>query len=425
VQVFSINGRIKMVKFKNDDLYLEKVKLADIAKKYGTSTYVYSKEQILNNFERYKKAFTLSNGIICFACKTNSNVTILKLIAKLGAGADITSGGELYRCLRAGFEPSKIIYAGVGKTSEEIKYALRSKILMFNVESFEELNELNRIAGELKTKARIAFRINPHINPNTHSYVVTGKEGTKFGIPYEDALKAYLTARKRKNIKIIGIHSHIGSQILDIASFKLAAQKIKKIVDTIKVNKIKLDYINCGGGLGIKYSKDQRVPYPKQLMSAILPIFKSIKDVKFIFEPGRSIVGNAGYLITKVLYRKASGDKKFLITDAGMNDLIRPTLYGSSHEIFPVKKTRSKKVKIDVVGPICESGDFIGKNMMLPIVKQGKFLLVTCAGAYGASMSSEYNSRPLLAEVLVDGDKFTLIRKRASYDDLLLNEIEV
>jgi diaminopimelate decarboxylase len=413
-----------MLKFKNNDLYLEEVKLSDIAKKYGTSTYIYSKKQILSNFGNYKKAFTLRSGIICFACKTNSNGAILKLLAKLGAGADITSGGELYRCLRAGFEPSKIVYAGVGKTSEEIKYALKNKILMFNVESFEELNELNKIAGELKTEARIAFRINPHIDLDTHSYVATGKEGTKFGIPYEDALNAYLAATKKKYIKIIGIHSHIGSQILDIASFKLAAQKIKKIVSTIKANNINLKYINCGGGLGIKYSNDQKVIHPKQLMSAMISTFKSIKDIKFIFEPGRSIVGNAGYLITKVLYRKVSGDKNFLIIDAGMNDLIRPTLYGSSHEIFPVKKTKSKKVKIDVVGPICESGDFIGKDMMLPIVRQGKLLLVTCTGAYGASMSSEYNSRPLLAEVLVDDDKFTLIRKRACYADLLLNEIK-
>ncbi|MDR3281812.1 MAG: diaminopimelate decarboxylase, partial [Endomicrobium sp.] len=363
--------------------------------------------------------------IICFACKTNSNGTILKLLAKLGAGADITSGGELYRCLRAGFEPSKIVYAGVGKTSEEIRYALRSKILMFNVESFEELNEINKIAGELKTRAKIAFRVNPHIDIDTHLYVATGKKGTKFGIPYEDALQAYLTAKKKKYIKIIGIHSHIGSQILDITSFKLAAQKIKKMVDIIESNNMKLEYINCGGGLGIKYSKDQKASHPKQLMSAIFQIFGNVKDKKFIFEPGRSIVGNAGYLITKVLYRKVSDGKSFLITDAGINDLIRPTLYGAYHEILPVKKTNSKKVKTDVVGPICENGDFMCKDRMLPVVKQGRLLLITCTGAYGAAMSSEYNSRPLLAEVLVDDNEFALIRKRANYNDLLLNEIQI
>jgi len=414
-----------MVKFKNNDLYVEKIKLSDIAERYGTSTYVYSKKQILNNFQNYKKGFMLKSGIICFACKTNSNGTILKLLAKLGAGADITSGGELYRCLKAGFEPSKIVYAGVGKTSEEIRYALRSKILMFNVESFEELNEINKIAGKLKTRARIAFRVNPHIDIDTHLYVATGKKGTKFGIPYEDALQAYLTAKKKKYIKIIGIHSHIGSQILDITSFKLAAQKIKKMVDIIESNNMKLKYINCGGGLGIKYSKDQKASHPKQLMSAIFQIFGNVKDKKFIFEPGRSIVGNAGYLITKVLYRKVSDGKSFLITDAGINDLIRPTLYGAYHEILPVKKTNSKKVKTDVVGPICENGDFMCKDRMLPVVKQGRLLLITCTGAYGAAMSSEYNSRPLLAEVLVDDNEFALIRKRADYDDLLLNEIQI
>jgi diaminopimelate decarboxylase len=409
-----------MLKFKNNDLFVEGVKLSDIAKKYGTSTYVYSKNQIVNNFVNYKKALSSKEGIICFACKANSNGAILKLLAKLEAGVDTTSGGEIYRCLKAGFDPSKIVYAGVGKTSEEIEYALKSRILMFNVESFEELEAINKIAGKVKIKAKIAFRINPDVDPDTHSYIVTGKKGTKFGIPYEEALKVYSVAKKKKNIIISGIHFHIGSQILDIGPFKTAARKIKEVVDSLEKNGIRLEYINCGGGLGVEYSKNQKAPTPRHLASELFPIFD--KGKKFIFEPGRSLVANTGYLLAKVIYRKSSGGKNFLITDAGMNDLIRPTLYEAYHEIVPVKKTNAKKVKTDVVGPICESGDFMGKDRMLPVLEQGSYILITCAGAYGAAMSSEYNSRPLLAEVLVDGAKSVLIRERARREDLLLNE---
>lgn len=410
-----------MPKFKGRDLCIEQVKFIDIAKKYNTSVYVYSKNEIVDNFEKYKRALPVSKGMICFACKTNSNASILKLLSSLGAGADTTSGGEIFRCLKANFDPSKIVYAGVGKTSQEIEYALKSKIFMFNVESFEELEAIDKIAQRLKVKARISFRINPYVDPDTHSYVVTGKKGTKFGIPYEDAVSAYLLAKKKKNIIISGIHSHIGSQILDVTPFKLAAQKIKKVVDIIGKEGINIEYINCGGGLGIEYENGQKVPSVRNLMSEIFSVFDKYK--KFIFEPGRSIVGNAGYLLTKVIYRKNSGGKSFLITDAGMNDLIRPTLYNAYHDIIPIKKTLTKKVKTDVVGPICESGDFLGKDRMLPVLPQGEYLLVKCAGAYGSTMSSVYNSRPLLPEVLVSGNKTFLIRKRSNYEDLLRNEI--
>ena len=291
---------------------------------------------------------------------------------------------------------------------------------MFNVESFEELSAIDKIAGRLKTKAKIAFRINPDVDPDTHSYIVTGKKGTKFGIPYEDSVKAYLTAKKMKNIALTGIHYHIGSQILDVEPFRIAAKKIKKVVDEVEKNGVKLEYINCGGGLGIEYSKSDKAKTPKQLMSEIFPVFD--KDKKFIFEPGRSIIGNAGHLVAKVIYRKQSGGKSFLITDAGMNDLIRPTLYEAYHDIVPVKKTKMKTVKTDVVGPICESADFMGKDRQLPVLNQGEYLLIKYAGAYGAAMSSQYNSRTLLAEILVDGSKTELIRKRAAYEDLLLNE---
>ena len=409
-----------MLNFKGNDLYIENVKLADIAKKYGTSVYVYSKNQIIKNWTAYKKALSSRKGLICFAMKTNSNAEILRILAKLGAGVDTVSGGEIFRALRAGFTPSKIVFAGVGKTAEEIEFALRSKILMFNVESFEELDAIDKIAGKLNTKAKISFRINPHVDPDTHSYIATGKKGTKFGIPYEDALKAYLAAKKKKNIEIAGIHTHIGSQILETAPFALTAKKIAKLVAEIEKNGIKLEYINCGGGLGIEYVKSEKAPSPKQLMSEIFPFFG--KDRKFIFEPGRSIIANSGHLLAKVLYRKVSGGKSFLITDAGMNDLIRPSLYEAYHEILPVKKSAAKKVKTDVVGPICESGDFMGKDRMLPVLEQGEYIVVTCAGAYGSTMSSEYNSRPLIAEALVDGNKTEVIRKRATYKDLIINE---
>ncbi|MDR3048860.1 MAG: diaminopimelate decarboxylase [Elusimicrobiota bacterium] len=410
-----------MLSFKGNDLFIENVKLASLAKKFGTAVFVYSKSQILSNFKAYQDGLAKREGLICFACKTNSNQTILKILSKAGAGADVTSGGEIFRCLKAGFEPSKIVYAGVGKTDEEIEYALKNKIFMFNVESIEELYAIDKIAGRLKTKAKIAFRINPNVNPHTHKYITTGKEGTKFGIAYKAVVSAYILAKKCPNIVVIGIHSHIGSQILEIEPFKIAAQKIKNLVDEIEKNGIKIEYIDCGGGIGIEYEKSQKAPAPNQVMNAIFAIFG--KDKKFIFEPGRSIMANAGHLLCKVIYRKNSGGQSFLITDAGMNDLIRPSLYQAYHEILPVKKTNAKKVKTTVVGPICESGDFMGNDRMLPILAQGEYLLITCAGAYGAAMSSQYNSRPLLPEVLVENSKIQLIKKRASYNDLLLNEV--
>ncbi|MDR0401816.1 MAG: diaminopimelate decarboxylase [Endomicrobium sp.] len=411
-----------MLNFKGRDLYIENTKVYDIAKKYGTGVYVYSKNKLMNNFRDYKEALNFSNAdnIVCFACKSNSNKTILKLLADAGSGADTTSGGEIYKCLNASFDPSKIVYAGVGKTPEEIEYALKNKILMFNVESIEELNAIDKIAGKIKTKAKISFRINPHVNPDTHSYIVTGKKGTKFGIAYEDAVNVYLAAKNKKNIVISGIHFHIGSQIFDIKPFEIAAKKIKKIIDDLEDNDIHIEYINCGGGLGVKYNKTQKSLSPKYLISKLLSIFG--KNKKIILEPGRSIVANAGYLVAKVIYRKFSDNKNFIITDVGMNDLIRPTLYNAYHEIIPVKKVNSEKIVTDIVGPICESGDFIGKDRILPILEQGEYILINCAGAYCSSMSSWYNSRLPLAEVLVDDNKAYIIKKRAKFKDLLLNE---
>jgi diaminopimelate decarboxylase len=402
---------------------MEEVRLLDIVEKYNTSTYVYSQNQIISNFEKYTKELReLNDGMICFACKANSNRTILKLLAQRGAGADTTSGGEIYRCLKAGFNPEKIVYAGVGKTPEEIEYAIRNKIFMFNVESEEELNLIDKIAHKCQRKVRIAIRINPDVNPDTHLYIITGSKGTKFGIPYGEAVQIYLNASKRRNIIVSGIHFHIGSQICNIEPFKRAAHKIKSIINILKKNNITINYINCGGGLGVQYNQGDKVASQHELMTAMFDIFG--KNNKFIFEPGRSIIANAGCMLIKVIYRKISEDKHFIITDAGMNDLIRPTLYGAYHEIITINKAsyHTQNVKTDIVGPICESGDFLAKNIMFPIVKQGEVLLVKNTGAYGASMSSEYNSRPKIAEVLINNNNSMLIRKRASYDDLLLNE---
>ncbi|MDR0985187.1 MAG: diaminopimelate decarboxylase [Endomicrobium sp.] len=414
---------------KNGELFLEHVKISDIAEFYGTSTYIYSKKKIIDNFYSYKNYSKFKKMIICFACKTNSNRSILNILASLGAGADTTSGGEIYRCINAGFNPNKIVYAGVGKTKDEIEYALKNNIFMFNVESLEELETIDNTAGKLGVKARISFRINPDVDPDTHSYIVTGKKGTKFGIPYEEAENAYLIANTKKNIKIAGIHFHIGSQITNIKPFELAAKKIKKIVDIIEKNKIKISYVNCGGGLGIQYSKtsvsSEEILTPKLLIDTMFTIFN---DKTLIFEPGRSIMANAGYLLTKVIYRKniINNNKRFIIVDAGMNDLIRPALYGAYHDIIPVKNhgnNLKNNVLTDIVGPICENSDFIGKDRILPVLSQNDLLLVTCAGAYGSAMSSTYNSRPLLAEVLVDNDSLILIRKRGNYSDLTSNEI--
>ncbi|MDR0915177.1 MAG: diaminopimelate decarboxylase [Endomicrobium sp.] len=412
-----------MLNFHDNNLFIEQVRLLDIVEKYNTSTYVYSQDQIIKNFEKYTRELTeIAGGMICFACKSNSNGTILKLLAQHGAGADTTSGGEIYRCLKAGFNPDKIVYAGVGKTREEIAYAIKSNIFMFNVESEEELYVIDQIANQCQHKVRIAIRINPDVTPDTHSYIVTGSKGTKFGIPYEKAVQIYLNASKKKNLIVSGIHFHIGSQIVDLEPFKLAAQKIKSIIDILNTYNIKVNCINCGGGLGIKYNNTTNVISQHQLMTEMFNIFG--KNNKFIFEPGRSIIANAGCMLVKVIYSKISGNKHFIITDAGMNDLIRPTLYGAYHEILPVfQHNNTQNVITDIVGPICETGDFLAKDIMFPIVKQNEVLIVKNTGAYCSSMSSEYNSRPKIAEVLVKNDNFMLIRKRACYDDLLLNEI--
>lgn len=407
-------------KYRAGELYAEEVPVKKLAEKYGTPLYIYSYNTLLRHFRAYTDAFNDYPHIICFAIKSNPNTAILRLFAKNGGGADIASGGELYTALKAGVPPKKIVYAGVGKTEDEIRFALRSKILMFNVESEDELREIDRVAGTMKTKAPIALRINPDIDPETHPYISTGLRKHKFGIPIEEALEYYRLASRLKNINVIGIHKHIGSQITKVSPFVDALKRILVLIDKLTIQGVKIEYLDAGGGLGISY-KDEEPPVPKDLARNLIPLLKG-RRLTLIMEPGRSIAGNAGILITKTLYLKKGEEKEFIIVDAGMNDLIRPSLYGAYHNLLPVVRKKRNTVLCDVVGPICESGDFLAKERELKSVKRGEYLAVMGAGAYGFSMSSNYNCRPRAAEVLVRNRDHFLIRERQTYSDLVRND---
>ena len=409
-----------MLKYRNNRLFIEGISLEALAAKHGTPLYVYSKAKLIENYRSFDSAFAEVPHLVCYAVKANSNFTILKTLASLGSGVDITSGGELYRSLKAGFAPKKIVYAGIGKTAVEIEYALKSNILMFNIESIEELEQINRIAGRLKKKAKIAFRVNPHVDAYTHKYITTGTSGSKFGIPHHEAVKVYKLANSMKNIDVAGLHCHIGSQITDVRPFNLTALRMIKINDELLKAGIKLTHMDLGGGLGIQY-RNEKTSTPAQLAQAVLPPLKNFKGT-FVFEPGRYIVGNTGVLLVKVIYRKKADGKNFLIVDGGMNDLVRPTLYDAYHDIVPVKNSSRSKITSDVVGPICETGDFLGKARLLPWLEQGEFLVVKCAGAYSMAMSSQYNSRVRAAEVMIDGSKHKIVRDRETYKDLVNKE---
>src|SRR3972149_12276158 len=407
--------------YKGDELYCEDVSVKKIAKEVGTPFYLYSYNTLKNHFRAFDSAFAGIPHLVCFAVKSNSNIALLKIFAEEGGGFDIVSGGELYRALLAGADPQKIVYAGVGKTREEIRYALKSNILMFNVESTQELFAIDEVAGEIGVKARVALRVNPDIDAETHPYISTGLKTHKFGMSTKDALEGYRIARSLENIEVTGIHKHIGSQITQISPFMDALERIVALIDILKNENLNVRYLNIGGGLGITY-KDESPPYPKELAAELSPVLKGI-HCTIIFEPGRVIVGNAGILVTRVLYTKRSEGKTFLIVDAGMNDLVRPSFYGSYHSILPVdKNSNSHKIVADVVGPICESGDFLAKDRVLPELKKASLAAIMSAGAYGFTMSSNYNSRPRVPEILVRDKEFYIIRKRESYEDLVRGE---
>lgn len=405
--------------FKNNHLYCENVRIIDIVKKIKTPFYLYSHRTIYEHFNKIDEAFKDIPHIICYSLKANSNLSILKMLQKMGSGADIVSGGELYKALKAGIPAKKIVFAGVGKTDEEIEYAIKSDILMFNIESISEAEKINSIARKFKRKVDAALRINPDVDVDTHHYDITGKKENKFGLNIELGKKLFIRLNKLKNLNICGIHVHIGSQITKVTPYIMALKKVVKLIDDLDKIGIKIKRLNIGGGLGIIY-KDETPSTAKEFADNILPLIKPL-DVTLILEPGRFIVGNAGILVTKVLYIKKGGVKNFVIVDAGMSDLIRPSLYGAYHNIIPIIKTKGV-IKVDVVGPICESGDFLGKDRELPKVKEGDFLAVMGAGAYGFTMASNYNARRRPAEIIVKDDKFWIARKRETYKDLIKGE---
>jgi len=405
--------------YKKNSLFVEKIPVKRIAEIVKTPFYVYSSREIIDNFLSYKKSFFNKKHLICYAVKANSNLYILSMLARLGAGADIVSGGELLKALKAGIPANKIVYSGVGKTQEEIELAIKKRILMFNIESEQEFELILKKSRDLGIKTNISFRVNPDVDPKTHPYISTGLKDNKFGISIEESLRLYNNANGKKFINISGISCHIGSQLLDLAPIKDAAVIIRDIVKKLEADGIKLKFIDLGGGLGIKYNEESP-PSHLDHVQTILDVMNDMPQT-IIIEPGRAIVGNAGALITQILYVKKHHDKTFYIVDAAMNDLIRPSIYKSYHDIVPLnrKNNENEFINADIVGPICESGDYLAKERKMPILKQGDYLAVLSAGAYGFSMSSNYNSRPRAAEILVRKYFIKTIRRHENFSDII------
>jgi len=404
----------------DNELFCEGVSINAIAEAVGTPFYLYSHATLTRHFAIFEEAFEGVDRLVCFSAKANSSLAILKIFADLGGGLDIVSGGELYRGLKAGFTPQKIVYSGVGKRIDEIDAALNNGILMFNVESLEELELIDQRAKTSGKTAPVALRVNPDVDPKTHPYISTGLRKNKFGIDMETALEGYRAAKRLKHVEIIGIDCHIGSQITEARPFQDALDSLKELVSQLQQMDIHIRYLDMGGGLGITYD-DEKPPLPSEYAGAIVDSMGELL-LTLILEPGRVIVGNAGILITRVLYRKPGPDKEFIIVDAGMNDLMRPTLYSAYHAIKPVELSGGAKIRADVVGPICESGDFLALDRELADVMKGDLLAVMSAGAYGFVMSSNYCSRLKVPEVMVKGDTFDVIRSRQTYDDLMAGE---
>lgn len=407
--------------YKKNRLYCEDVSVASIADEVGTPLYLYSHATISRHFSVFDNAFKDLAHLTCFSVKSNSNLAILKLLALQGGGADIVSAGELFRALRAGVPPEKIVFSGVGKTPQDIEQALQSDILMFNVESEQELQTLDRIARDTGKRAPIAIRINPDIAPKTHPYIVTGFGETKFGIPIDDSPAVYELAQRLDNIDVKGISCHIGSQLTEIEPFLDAMNTLRALMKGLEKKEIVVSYLNIGGGLGITYD-DESPPHPSEYAAALKKTMGA-NNITLILEPGRVIIGNAGILIARVLYTKSTPHKRFVVVDAGMNDLIRPALYNSFHAVQPVQITSPEKVKGDLVGPVCETGDFFARDREMPSFQPGDLVAVMSAGAYGFSMASNYNARPRPAEVMVRGSLFSVIRSRETYDDLVRGEL--
>jgi diaminopimelate decarboxylase len=400
-------------------LHIEGVALDTLAERFGTPLYVYSRQALEEAYQAYAQAFADTPHLICYAVKANSSLAILNLFARLGAGFDIVSGGELARVLAAGGTPGKVVFSGVGKTADEMRAALKAGILCFNVESVSELHRLNRVAGDMGEVAPVSFRVNPDVDPKTHPYISTGLKENKFGVPIADAPALYHLAAGLPNLKVTGIDCHIGSQLTDLSPLADAADRVLALVDTLAHEGIALHHIDLGGGIGIRY-RDENPPDLAAYGRVLAERFSGRRE-KLLLEPGRSLVGNAGLLLTRVEYLKPGEDKNFAIVDAAMNDLMRPALYEAYHEIVAVDQRKAPMQRYDIVGPICETGDFLGFARDLAI-EEGDLLALLSAGAYGMSMASNYNSRPRAAEILVDKNEIHLIRERETQDGMMAGE---
>ncbi|HWP40360.1 MAG TPA: diaminopimelate decarboxylase [Tepidisphaeraceae bacterium] len=420
--------------YRNSELYCEDVPAERIADEVGTPVYVYSKATLLHHYRQLVEAFAPVNATICYSIKSCGNLNILKLLAEQGCGFDVTSGGELYRALQAGADPRKIIFAGVGKTDAEIRMAIEAQIAAFNLESEQEIENVDRIAASMGAVAVGALRVNPDVDPRTHKHTTTGKKETKFGVDIERAERVFDQYRNLRHLRIAGVHMHIGSPVYEIQPYIDATRKMTELIDRLMARGHRIEWFDMGGGFGVNYSKPDQAHPPSEHARALLPMIQG-RPYRIALEPGRYISGNAGILLTRVQYRKTGGEKRFVIVDAGMNDLIRPVLYESFHFIWParpqpadVPAKRDRDMKpadgevVDVVGPVCESGDFLARDRLLPRTKRGDLLAVFTAGAYGFAMSSNYNNRPRAAEVMVDGDSFRIIRRRETYEDLVALE---
>jgi diaminopimelate decarboxylase len=413
------------------DLFCDEVPVSRIAEQVGTPVYVYSRAIIERHLGRLMEAFSAVETLICYSLKSLANLAVCQVMREMGAGFDVVSGGELFRALQAGGHPKKIVFAGVGKSPEEIEFALDRRILMFNVESESELRVIDLIATQKSLVPDIALRVNPDVDPKTHRYISTGKKESKFGIDLETAERLAAEMPKRTGVRMVGVHAHIGSQITDVAPHRAALDKVLTFAGRCRNLGNPVEYLNLGGGFGIHYKAEEGLP-AADYAEVLLPALKGT-NYKLIIEPGRFIVGNAGLLLTRVLYVKQSGEKRFIIVDGGMNDLIRPSLYSAHHEVWPVNSEYEKgspeaeavSTPADVVGPVCETGDFFALDRNLPPIQEGELMCVFSAGAYGMVMASNYNSRPRPAEVLVSGDFYDVIRTRETWDDLIRGERKV
>lgn len=408
--------------YKKGRLFVEEIAVEDLATEHGTPLYVYSRGAIVRNYGAFVKAFSKIPHLICYAMKANANRAILRVLAGEGSGADVVSGGELHQAIQAGIPPEKIVFSGVGKTDEEIDLGIRQGILMFNVESGDELIRISRVANRLKQIVSIALRINPDVDAGTHPYIATGQSEHKFGIPLAKIPYVLSTANSLKNVQMVGLHVHLGSQITRLAPYRRAFWKILEMVDDLQGSGRKITHIDLGGGFGIAYKHTEKVLQASQLAELVQPALLK-RRLRLILEPGRSITGDAGILVTQVLYLKEGMRRTFLVVDAGMNDLIRPSLYQAYHEIVPVRRRKVPVMLADIVGPVCETGDFLARGRRVQRCESGDLLAVMNAGAYGFSMSSNYNGRRRPAEVMVDGNESRLVRKRETYDDLTRTEV--